>query len=94
MNMLSLSCRFIVVMAVMLWSANIRGIEAGGKCLNRAISNVSLCTSGFLMVRPTFTDTRLLLVTVATDVTDGYVRFMKSVEHFGLDVKVSYNVDM
>jgi hypothetical protein len=33
-------------------------------------------------------DTRLLIVTVATEATDGYIRFMKSAEHFGLDVKV------
>ena len=35
------------------------------------------------------TDLQLLLVTVATDTsTDGYIRFMKSTNRFGLEVKV------
>jgi hypothetical protein len=33
--------------------------------------------------------TRLLVVTIATDPNDGYLQYMQSAKHFGLDVKVS-----
>lgn len=33
-------------------------------------------------------DTKLLVVALAGNASDGYGRFMKSAEHFGLDVKV------
>lgn len=37
-------------------------------------------------------DLKLLVVTVATDETDGYQRFMKSCKHFNFNVKVSIYV--
>lgn len=34
----------------------------------------------------------LLLVTIATEQTDGYVRFMRTAERYGYNVRVSFTV--
>ena len=43
-----------------------------------------------LLLSPEDSKLDLLLVTIATEPTDGYVRFMRTAERYGYNVKVSY----
>lgn len=76
----SATSRFLALTALMLLSAK---PEEDGKHILGQTSAVHSHDD-----ESRLPESRLLVVTVATDSTDGYSRYMKSAEHFGLKMKV------